>query len=287
MKSIPVRRITPTGQEPGQPGRFSIREIADVLAGKDLVHALHKHDFYFILVVQHGRGVHEIDFVAHDIQDRTIFVLRPGQVHSLTLKAGATGLLLEFDLDFYRPRHSITEARWRKAISRNACRPKPDNFMALHAWLAQAHREFAARQEGYVEAIRASLDLFFIGYVRQSPDPKRGTTAIPGYTQERFEEFLRLLDAHVGQLKLVSDYAGLMHLSPYQLNAIAKAAVGKTASTLIQEQIILEAKRNLLATPNQVKDIADGLGFEDVSYFIRFFRKHTGHSPEAFRRHFR
>jgi AraC family transcriptional regulator, transcriptional activator of pobA len=63
--------------------------------------------------------------------------------------------------------------------------------------------------------------------------------------------------------------------------------VGKTVAQLIDEQIILEAKRYLLATPNQVKDIAWDLGYEDVSYFIRFFKKHTGLTPDAFRKNFR
>ena len=51
--------------------------------------------------------------------------------------------------------------------------------------------------------------------------------------------------------------------------------------------MILEAKRNLLATSNLVNQIADDLGHEDVSYFIRFFKKHTGYSPEAFRQNFK
>ena len=85
----------------------------------------------------------------------------------------------------------------------------------------------------------------------------------------------------------MSQYADLLNLSPYQLNAITKASVGKTVAQLIDEQIILEAKRYLLATPNQVKDIAWDLGYEDVSYFIRFFKKHTGLSPDAFRKNFR
>ena len=63
--------------------------------------------------------------------------------------------------------------------------------------------------------------------------------------------------------------------------------MGKTVSALINEQIILEAKRYLLATSGQVKDIADQLGYEDVSYFIRFFKKQTGYSPEAFRKNFK
>ncbi|WP_052324411.1 helix-turn-helix domain-containing protein [Haliscomenobacter hydrossis] len=78
-----------------------------------------------------------------------------------------------------------------------------------------------------------------------------------------------------------------MSLSPYQLNEITKSSVGKTASELINEHIVLEAKKYLLATSNQVKDIADLLGYEDFSYFIRFFKKHTGHSPEAFRHNFK
>jgi AraC family transcriptional activator of pobA len=51
--------------------------------------------------------------------------------------------------------------------------------------------------------------------------------------------------------------------------------------------VILEAKRCLLATSNQVNQTAYRLGYEDVSYFIRFFKKQTGYSPEAFRNSFR
>ncbi|HRW99910.1 MAG TPA: AraC family transcriptional regulator [Cyclobacteriaceae bacterium] len=51
--------------------------------------------------------------------------------------------------------------------------------------------------------------------------------------------------------------------------------------------MLLEAKRYLLATSNQVNQIAFQLGYEDVSYFIRFFKKLTGNTPEAFRKNFR
>ena len=85
----------------------------------------------------------------------------------------------------------------------------------------------------------------------------------------------------------MSKYAEMLHLSNYQLNAITKTTLNKTASELINEYMILEAKRNLLATSNLVNQIADDLGHEDVSYFIRFFKKHTGYSPEAFRQNFK
>jgi AraC-like DNA-binding protein len=95
------------------------------------------------------------------------------------------------------------------------------------------------------------------------------------------------MEAHISKLKQVSQYAEMLHLSSYQLNAITKSMLGKTCSAMIDEHIILESKRYLLATSGQVNQIAYQLGYEDVSYFIRFFKKHTGYSPEAFRKNFR
>ena len=122
--------------------------------------------------------------------------------------------------------------------------------------------------------------------MRQIQNPQTIAKDVSPYTQERLEEFLELLEIHVTSHKQASQYADLMNLSPYQLNEITKATIGKTSSEFINEFITLEAKRYLLATPNPIKDIAFHLGYEDVSYFIRFFKKHTEFSPEVFRHHF-
>jgi len=189
---------------------------------------------------------------------------------------------MEFDLSFYRPKQTITERS-----GKNYCKPEAARFKKLHELLAAIADEYALQQEGYVEAIRANLDLFFIEYIRQSHNPNSLPKQEIGYTQERFDELMHLLEANIVTMKNVSQYAGLLSLSPYQLNAITKASVGKTVSDLINEQIVLEAKRHLLATPNQIKEIADHVGFEDPSYFIRFFKKHTRYSPDAFRKAFK
>lgn len=286
MNTIPVRRFT--NQQPAHDkiGRFSIRKIEEVLKGDDLIHDLHKHDFFFVLAVQAGHGVHEIDFAAYPVQERSIFILRPGQVHKLQLSGNSTGFLMEFDLAFYQPRNTITEHRWKKASNKNFCEVEAARFVKLHNILINLFNEFNTKQEGYIEAIRANLDLFFIEYIRQSLNPKSIAKAESRYMQDRFEEFIGLLENNITTMKNVSQYADLLSMSSYQLNAITKASVGKTVSDLITEQIILEAKRNLLATSNQIKEIADQLGFEDPSYFIRFFRKHTSFSPDAFRKKF-
>ena len=59
MKKIPVRHLKDSFFE----DRFSIRAIEPLVANVDLIHELHRHDFYFILFIKNGNGEHEIDFV--------------------------------------------------------------------------------------------------------------------------------------------------------------------------------------------------------------------------------
>jgi len=279
MKKIPIRQLSTPQHELSTTERFKIRRMEDIMGENDLIHDLHRHDFFFILALKKGKGRHEIDFVEYKVLDNSVFFIRPGQVHQLELKAGSIGILVEFNNEFYHPNQ-----RLRKASNKNYCEFEVNRFNRLQAILNSMLEEQAAREEGYQEVIKSSLDIFFIEFVRQSTNPKAEAANTNSYSQERFEEFLELMDKHIATQKQVSQYTDLMNLSPYQLNEITKSSIGKTASELINDHIILEAKRNLLATPNQIKDIADLLGYEDVSYFIRFFKKNTGLSPESFRR---
>lgn len=287
MKKIPIRQLNSSQQERSSPELFKIRRVEDVLDDNGLVHDLHRHDFFFILVIKKGGGKHEIDFTAYEVLDNSVFFLRPGQVHQLELNAASTGYLVEFNTEFYHPQGKASNQRLRKASNKNYCALEINRFNKLEAILASMFDEYTVREEGYQDVIKSSLDIFFIEFVRQSQNPTGEPTVANAYTQERFEDFLELLDKYIATHKQVSQYTEMMNLSPYQLNEITKSSIGKTASEMINEHIILEAKRYLLATPNQVKDIADHLGYEDVSYFIRFFKKHIGHSPEAFRQNFR
>jgi len=284
MKSIPVRHIAETRKDHSGLGRFSIRKLDALLNGSDLVHDLHRHDFFFILAIEKGQGVHEVDFVKYEICKNTVFILRPGQVHHLHLMAGAAGYLLEFDIAFYRAHSPTAEQQWKKACAQNYQQVDENRSKKLLNHLSNCLLEFSSKEDGYMQAIKASMELFMIELARQSQDSTKIAANVSTYTQERYEELLRLLEANITRIKSVSEYAKLLNLSVYQLNSITKASVGKTTADLINEQIILEAKRFLLATANQIKDIAWHLGYEDPSYFIRFFKNHTGYSPDAFRK---
>ncbi|HEY5745130.1 MAG TPA: AraC family transcriptional regulator [Chryseolinea sp.] len=285
MKNIPVRHIKATPKEANASDGFSIRDVRGLLNGKDMVQELHRHDFFYILALKKGAGHHAIDFTSYDVRDHAVFVMRPGQVHQHTLKAGSTGYLMEFRNDFYHPNDKASNQPLRKASATNLHQLDAKGFNKLFPLLTYIFQEYNEKEEGYGEVIKANLGIFFIELIRQhSKAPSNGANT---YTQERIENFLELLETHIATHKQVAQYGEMMNLSPFQLNAITKATLGKTCSELINEHIILESKRYLLATSNQVNQIAYHLGYEDVSYFIRFFKKHTGHSPEAFRHNFR
>ncbi|HSI89804.1 MAG TPA: AraC family ligand binding domain-containing protein, partial [Adhaeribacter sp.] len=225
MKTIPIRHLTSNQKPESRTGRFSVRDLQQVLNGKDLVHNLHKHDFYFVLAVLEGSGIHEIDFVSYPVHNHSIFILRPGQVHRLELTGACTGFLMEFDLSFHQPKKSITEHLWRKVLSKNVCEVAAGRFTKLYAFLAAILDEDTCKQEGHLEAIKAYMDLFFIEYFRQSRNPSSIVKPESGYLQERFEELVQLLEKNIVSMKNVCQYAGLLNLSTYQLNAITKASV--------------------------------------------------------------
>lgn len=285
MKEIPVRQISE--RIPDADRRFSIRSLEAILGGKGINDDLHRHNYFFILVIQKGLGKHVIDFVEYPVVDRSVFILRPGQLHQLKLDQECTGFLMQFDADFYSPEKVPARQRFRRVTAKNVCVPEQSRFERLVAILESVYREFTNKEAGFFDAIKSNLDVFFIESLRQSDHPGEKPNAEMSYNQERFEEFRELLETHAESHKSVSEYAEILGVSVYQLNKITKSMAGKTVSELISDQLILESKRRLLGTANQVKDVAYSLGFEDVSYFIRFFKKMVGSSPEVFRNNFK
>lgn len=287
MKNIQVRQIQHPEGDLNFGGSFSIRNIEDLLGGEDMEQNLHRHDYFYILAINKGTGNHEIDFVDFEIHDYTVFFMRPGQVHQLTLKAGSQGFVIQFKPDFFYPTDQASTQLLQLASTKKQCQLDSLKFKKLFDLLSYIFQEFTDKKEGYQKIIKANLGIFFIELVRNRQSDKTTANLVRSYAQQRFEDLSTLLETHFVSHKKVSHYADMLHISTYQLNAITKEIVGKTCSELIADYCILESKRHLLATPAQVSQIASTLGFEDMSYFIRFFKKHTGYTPEAFRKKFK
>ena len=89
--------------------------------------------------------------------------------------------------------------------------------------------------------------------------------------------------SHFSTWHQVSQYADRLGYSARTLNRLARQHTGLSAKQLIDERIILEAKRQLSHTDISVAEIAAQLGFDDASNFSSYFRRHTATTPATFR----
>ena len=98
------------------------------------------------------------------------------------------------------------------------------------------------------------------------------------------QDFIALVEKHFKTEHTVGGYAEKLFVSPKSLSKRLNALSYPTPLQIIKNRIVLEAKRQLKFSQKPIKEIAHELGFDDPSYFSRFFSKNAGTSPAAYRK---
>lgn len=98
-----------------------------------------------------------------------------------------------------------------------------------------------------------------------------------------YTRWVVLLEAHYQAHWPVTRYAERLGLSTERLNRLVRAETGRNAQALLHERLLREACRRLVHVAAPVSRIGFELGFEDPAYFCRFFKRHAGVGPKAYR----
>lgn len=101
--------------------------------------------------------------------------------------------------------------------------------------------------------------------------------------EELFKKFINLAHIHCVTQRDVAFYAEQLCISTRYLSAITQQMGSESAKEIIDKFLVLELKVALQSTDLSLKEIADKYHFPDQSFFGRYFKKHTGMSPKAFR----
>ncbi|UPL48024.1 AraC family transcriptional regulator [Hymenobacter sublimis] len=271
----------------GQPRPWYLEQLARHVANFPGVSQPHAHDFYLLLYVTGGHGTHTIDLVRYELRPGSLFFMTPGQVHHWQLSEGAQGYVVLFEADFYLFRYPGARLFDYPFFQHShppvlQLGPTETELLPLFERMWQEHLAPAPQQD---EVFRSYLHICLELAARHYPTSPDQPAAAgePRHAQQLLREFGALINQYFRTQREVQLYADLLHVSPNHLNALCRRHLGKTASALIQERLLIEARRLLRHTPATVAQVADSLGFDDASYFSRYFRKHAGHSPEAFR----
>ncbi len=235
----------------------------------------HKHDGYFELIyLSEGAGFHWIDTEKFQIRPPVVYFLS-GQLHYWEMTQVPKGFVVLFRSDFVDAVRDVTLADLLAALDGRVeiSLPESENLGLVLQQMEKDCRDPVDHARplthGYLQILLAKLLTF--------DEP----IAEPSNELHKFQRLLQG-SGPIFNLK-VRDLADEMNVSPQRLNSLCRKATGKSASELISEQVILEAKRHILHTDKSISEISHLLKFTDPSHFNKYFKKRTGQTPHDFR----
>ncbi len=270
-KKVPFYRIS--GDESGHETGFSISR--EPVQNESLPH---RHDHYMICFVEAGETIHLLDFEEHVLEAPAFLFVTPGQIHSVARGGNASVTAIAFNASFPQ---GMDLNDLEHLFQTPVIRPRREELREIFPYIRLLLHEYEPGRgketiyAGILGALLAKCERTFHRY-----HDEKGMEHYHAILQR----FIKLIDEKFRKLTQVSQYAGELFLTPGHLNDIVRQITGKSAKSLIDERRILEARRLLYWSGNNVKSIAWELGFEDPAYFARYFKKHTGELPKNFQK---
>lgn len=243
----------------------------------DWVLAAHRHArLHQVLLIERGSGQATLDGRIHTLRPMHVINVPVSHVHGFSFLPETQGWVLTIAAEVLDEALVASEGL-RSVLSQSAVvRGTPQ----IRTTMKQIFAEFAGKSFGRAHVLRA-LSAALIGLVARELAGGRGGSAAAD--SDLFRRFEMLVERRHLERWSVSRYAEALSVTATHLNRVTRAATGDTASHLILNRMIREARRNLVYTNRPISTIAYALGFDDPAYFSRVYAAATGLSPRAFR----
>lgn len=204
-------------------------------------------------------------------------------IHGLFLKKDTYCVILQYD--------ETDSEDWLKHVC-GEIMDMTDNFMELYSYVGISipHKEIEQLPDAYVQAVTAlqhsalenSEKLVF--YTSALETEELPVINLDNRTR-LVDECRQYIETHYAERISVSDVSKKIGTSASYLSRIFKELTGDTVIQHINQHKLEKAKVYLKDTDMKIYEIADAVGFVNITYFSRFFKKHTGISPKEFSEH--
>ena len=238
----------------------------------------HRHArLHQLLLIDSGGGQATLEGRAFALAPMRLINVPVGSVHGFSFVRGTEGWVLTIATEVLdevlMPSEGLTSVLGQPTVLRGTA--------AMRAAMKQIFSEFAGQHFARAHLLRSLAGTLFGLVARElsNGDGLKGSTATPDLLQ-RFHD---LVEQHFLQHWTVAQYADALSVTPTHLSRLARAATGHSASRVIQNRIVREARRNLVYTNLPISAVAYALGFKDPAYFSRVYSTATGFSPRMFR----
>ncbi len=252
--------------------------------------APHVHTFYEIIWFQEAGGIHTVDFQDYPIEENSLFFLSPGQVHHFDRETRHKGLIIRLCTDFLKDERADEDIFIKynvfNAFDSSPCCTISDPMIVerMKGIVEQMETELKESAHfGHIDMLRVLTKQFLINVQRYGNKPGAKNLDAMKPSHRLFVMFRQLLEREYDHLHAVKEYASRLNVSVKTLSNCISECSDKSALAFINDRILLEAKRLVRHTDLRIKEIAYRLGFEDSSYFVKFFKRNTGYLPSDFR----
>ena len=248
--------------------------------------APHRVQFHHLIFVTEGIGSHLIDFNHHPVRNGSVVFVNKGQVHAFDAENRPRGSMLLFTQKFVDSiRVNVDLTVFRTGYNSDTHTP----VISIEGELRRTCEillDMIGGQDVQIAEDRLVVSLLFTSLMVKLLGRRRiaGEVRIGESEHRRLARFLSLVQDHFTTTKDATSYADMLGMSYKTLNHLCKHTMKKTPKQVINAHTILEAKRRLAIDDIQVSQLAYELGFDDVSNFTKYFKKHTLVSPSDFRR---
>lgn len=238
----------------------------------------HRHArLHQVLVIQTGGGQANLDGAKCRLEKGAFVNVPAGLVHGFDFVPGTQGWVLTISvelLDELLPSvegvHSVT-----RDASVSIASPQ------LATAIGTLHEEYLGRAFARAQMLRSLTGVVLGQVARQIQLAAPNDT--PRSSDELVRRFETLIEDQFRNRLGVADYATSLAVSPTHLNRVTKRETGVSASRLIRDRMLREARRQLIFTNLSVAQIAYELGYSDPAHFSRVFTAEIGCAPRAFR----
>jgi AraC-like DNA-binding protein len=288
------REINESHAATGYSGRtdlpaFHIFTVEETYGSTHQVMLPYTFDFYQVVLLENSpdaalsMNTEPLHDLIHDLSDTLTFA-SPAHVLAWMRGAAQRGFILYFKAEFLAqncpdiqsefPFFRLTELNWLRVAEADKARIRT-HFTTLLATFQRAHPY-------RVPMLQAALLLLLYECKGLFAQAQQAQTYLSSQAllATRYQHFI---NQHFLTRKRVDAYADLLGISPDYLGQVVRQVTGRSASSLIVERILLEAKKLLRYSSLSVAEVADYLGFVEPTHFGRFFRRHTGASPHQWR----
>lgn len=244
-----------------------------------------------ILICRKGKATVNINYKEWHLHEGAVITVFPNDVVELKVKSEASLFdveMLKYNASLLREASLQLEQTVYSSLREDRCRqdtPMVTNiidsmFALLKVYFNQSECTCIS------QLVLLQLKAFFVGfheYLQRNPQNRPDDEVKSYRVRELFNRFMMLMERDYKLSRDVNYYADLMHITSKYLTNIVRQVAGHTPKTIIDQYVILQLKMQLQRSSQSIKEIAWEYHFTDVSFFCRYFKKHTGLTPQQMR----